>query len=203
MTDRFKNYEHSEIVAGVRYVLTIEERLIDEVAGKFNDPKLEADIVSRHVRGNSWAWCDVTVTAVTQYGGSIFTGAAHLSECSYRDAADFMQPAGYYRDLCKEARRDLAKRLDDAAAARQLMREVAGQTTNIYAENEVRVHASNVCIKCGEVFSEPDPCCCDDGGYWDVVVSERGETVRVHEGGICHNCHKNFQHYSRAYEEVE
>ena len=52
---------------------------------------------------NEWAWCCAKVTA--RYGS--FEGTDYLGGCSYKSAADFMTPGGYYADMVAAALDDL------------------------------------------------------------------------------------------------
>jgi len=59
-----------------------------------------------------WGWCTVTVNVLigTKVGAGIKAriigakiGAAHLGNCSYLNAEDFVKNSGYFEDLVKEA----------------------------------------------------------------------------------------------------
>jgi hypothetical protein len=73
------------------------------------DRRVEDEILTRLEWGDPWAWSHVTVAAL--WNG--FTGRASLAGCSYRDAAEFCQPGGYYDDLREDALADLNRTIAD------------------------------------------------------------------------------------------
>jgi len=80
-----------------------------------DDPEADAayvsEILQRLDRGDTWAWCTVTVTAA--HDG---LSASHsLGACSYRDEQDF-RDGGYYEDMVGDVINELHKRLVHANA---------------------------------------------------------------------------------------
>lgn len=74
------------------------------------DDKLASEIQARLARGDTWAWCIVTVSA--SWGG--WTGRAVFGGCSYEDEEDFRQN-GDYDSMVEEAVEELNKKLEKAA----------------------------------------------------------------------------------------
>jgi hypothetical protein len=63
------------------------------------DRGLEASILERLQRGDTWAWCVVKVTA--EYRG--FEGTDYLGGCSYESEANFITSNDYYQSMRAEA----------------------------------------------------------------------------------------------------
>lgn len=80
--------------------------------------KLEKELAARLDRGDTWAWCQVTVIAKLLHPtyGNVWIGEAHLGACSYKDEADFRSDA-YFEDMKREALADLRSRMGSAAAS--------------------------------------------------------------------------------------
>lgn len=57
--------------------------------------------------GNSWAWCDVKVTAHWNF----LDAETYLGQCSYESREDFMR-CDYYESMVNEAIDELAKKLE-------------------------------------------------------------------------------------------
>ena len=102
----------------VTYTLTIEDEtdVTPEESFATEEPELdraECERIHQDVaRGNTWAWCMVTVTAEVTIDGETFKGRATLGGCSYYSEADFREPGGYFDDMCVEAFNDLAASLE-------------------------------------------------------------------------------------------
>lgn len=79
------------------------------------DTEAENQIIADLDSGNEWAWCTAHVTA-TLYdatGNELAQGHAYLGCCSYESRESFMDPNGYYPDLCDEALDDLRRTVRD------------------------------------------------------------------------------------------
>lgn len=85
------------------------------------DAKVEKRILSRLNRGDLWAWCDVECRAT--FNG--FSESDYLGGCSYKDAADFLTPGGYWQDMKDEAREQLLRVLESACATLDKLRTTA------------------------------------------------------------------------------
>lgn len=67
--------------------------------GDGTDEPYWAEIRDRLDAGDEWAWCIVKVTVTD---GTV-SGHDYLGGCCYRDAADFMQEGGHFRQMVEEA----------------------------------------------------------------------------------------------------
>lgn len=96
---------HSESYKGGMIRLYIDPSDIS-VHGSFSngddaeDKRIEADIMQDFDNGNTWAWCDVTVTYEIN---GIEMGCDHSSGCNYTDLDQFIQEGGYYQDMIEVA----------------------------------------------------------------------------------------------------
>ena len=71
------------------------------------DKRYEDYILRRLRRGDVWAWASVEV----RVSGRGLSERTFLGCCCYRNATDFMQPGGYFPDMCDEVFDALAKRV--------------------------------------------------------------------------------------------
>ena len=76
-----------------------------------DDIVLGKDVWNRHLNGDEWAWCMVTVKVL--YGGVY--GYSYLSNVSCEGRDDFVANSGYYETLVEEAVNDLNERLKNYA----------------------------------------------------------------------------------------
>jgi hypothetical protein len=76
------------------------------------DKKVEDEILRRRRNGDIWAWCCVTVRA-SWHG---FVGTDFLGGCSYESETDFKN-GDYYPEMVVQAKADLKKKVEAAAAA--------------------------------------------------------------------------------------
>jgi hypothetical protein len=110
---------HTETAGAVTYRLYIEAEDIPVRGNAMAsgddalDKKVEDEILERLDSGDIWAWAHVTVEA----SAGEFTGEDTLGGCCYRDAAEFMQPGGYYEDMKSEAFNALKATLERACAS--------------------------------------------------------------------------------------
>lgn len=101
MAIKIRKLEEKEVT----FLLEIEpeERPIDghfcDTEEPEKDRAMEAEIKERLLRGDTWAWCTVKVTAVWKE----MSGVDYLGCCSYRDDAEFMESGGYYEGMKAEA----------------------------------------------------------------------------------------------------
>lgn len=77
------------------------------------DSKIETWIKNQLRRGNTWAWCSVTLEA--SWRGLVVGDS--LGCCSYKSEADFKAPGGYYDDMRAECLRQLNDAADDIVLA--------------------------------------------------------------------------------------
>lgn len=75
------------------------------------DKEYEDEILRRVVRGDTWAWCVVIVTAKW----SDYVGRAVLGGCTYDGEADFRKNSMYIEDMKAEALDDLNRVIADHA----------------------------------------------------------------------------------------
>ena len=105
---------------GVEIKLTIEQDDVSEMNFDSGEPEkdgeLQHELYKRLSRGDTWAWCTVTVTA--SWGGWVgstrWVGSTSLGGCSYEDEEDFRK-GGYYNDMVEEAVNDLNQKLAKVA----------------------------------------------------------------------------------------
>lgn len=73
-----------------------------------DDPEAPAWIRAELRKGNTWAWCDVTVTAsITAKGNNFWQGRADI-HCSSYESEDGFKGGDYYEVMNDEALDDLA-----------------------------------------------------------------------------------------------
>jgi len=72
-----------------------------------HDRAVEDRTLAELESGNVWAWCSVQVSVVLDG----FTGEAYLGGCSYDSEESFRKDA-YFEDMVREARDDLARKLE-------------------------------------------------------------------------------------------
>jgi len=72
-----------------------------------DDRRLAREIRASVRAGNTWAWCQITVTA--QWMG--FRGRSILGGCSCESEAEFCQGGGSFDDMKADALRDLNEKI--------------------------------------------------------------------------------------------
>lgn len=105
-------------VESVHFSLTHEPEYHVDYRREFfhDDPETVAWIDEQLTMGNTWAWCQVEVTATwtDPYTGEEFEGHDYLGGCSYKSKVDFCEPGGYFDDMKSEAYDRLIKEIEKA-----------------------------------------------------------------------------------------
>lgn len=113
-------YEDKAYPDGVRFILRAEP---DDIPVRGNvvdsgdpdvDRKCEDEIIARLDQGDVWAWASVCVIARFDHEGQQYEGRDYLGACSYKDAADFTKPGGYWDDMKGVAYDDMRANIADA-----------------------------------------------------------------------------------------
>lgn len=111
------------------------------------DEELATEIEERLERGDTWAWCQVGVTA--SYAG--LTGSDFLGGCSYEDERNFVDSGGYYDDMMTEAIEELAREIE------RHVREVPEHARAFRAVQADAPRAACACCPEFPLFNESEP----------------------------------------------